>query len=394
MSHQQWSQQPPPPPDPPRVLRLFSEDAPAEEPQPASDGPLQLSASMSLCEFAEAFVLAIWLKERNASLETIELYRDSLNHWKRFTKDPPLSQLDLSIEHSGADYFVGIFVAGLYAEPGRKSEKASPATVHRHCRTIQTCLTLAGPRSAGSRSSALRKAQRLIGEVPWIEKPTVEGGNNEASFTLEELGAILDATDKMPRPLWPGLTPGQWWRSLVILAYNTGERRRALLEVKYSNREGPVLHFPRGIRKGKKRSHAIALNSAAIEAIESIWTEGRDVILPWKNWPKSRRWFHTNWHRLLNLAGIPEARQFGLHGIRKCAGTEAATINPLAAQLLLGHSDFRTTQKHYLHPRIQSEALAKLPQPKRKSAMPAMKPFDPKSMLFDPEEYLRTDPPS
>jgi len=29
--------------------------------------------------------------------------------------------------------------------------------------------------------------------------------------------------------------------------------------------------------------------------------------------------FHAHWRRLLKLAGIPETRWFGLHGLRKAA---------------------------------------------------------------------------
>ena len=150
---------------------------------------------------------------------------------------------------------------------------------------------------------------------------------------------------------------------MVRVAYNTAERRGALMAVEFAHVDGREMRFPRGIRKGRRRTHRVWLNDAALAAIESIRTDRR-LIFPFPNWPRSARWFQDVWKKkLLASAGIPEHRRFGLHGLRKAAASELAKINPLAAQLALGHGDFRTTQNHYINPGIQADALARLPQP-------------------------------
>ena len=80
-------------------------------------------------------------------------------------------------------------------------------------------------------------------------------------------------------------------------------------------------------------------------------------------WPHCDRHWYSVWYQILYRAGIPAKRWFGLHGLRKATGTELADISPLASQLVLGHSEFKTTQKHYINPKLQDAALARLPQP-------------------------------
>jgi integrase len=243
---------------------------------------------------------------------------------------------------------------------GRKGEKVSAYTVRKHCRNIQTCLHLAGPKT-----HKFRKAQGLIEEVPYLEKPTVDDAPPEDIFTLAEVGAILDNCHRMTFPAWPGLSPQLYWWGLATLTYNTAERIGAMLGVEFAglNAAGDQLKFPRGVRKGKVRSHVVPLNLAARECIAAIRGEReRKLMFPW---PKGRRQIYDYWYKLLTYAGIPLERQFGFHAIRKAANTEMASNsgNPMASQMLLNHQDLRTTMKHYTGAKVLREALDKLPQP-------------------------------
>jgi len=336
---------------------------------------LGLSSSMTLCEFFEAYVAKSWLKERHDSAKTMGLYRDALKHWKHFTGDPPLKQID--------DFHTAEFIGGLFTLPGRGAEFMAPATVDKHRRAIQTCLRLAGPRNEKA-----KKGQRLLSEVPFLEPVHLDDPDVDDDFTLAEIEKILAVCHLMRLPKLPGVKPVNWWQSLIILAFNTGERRGALLGVTYADltfdeRRGALLCFPRTIRKGQRKRNKVPLNAAALQAIEKIRTP-RELIFPWKNWPKNTKWFETNWKRLLAMAGIPEERQFGIHSIRKTTGTAVFNLNPAAAQLLLGHSDMATTQKFYVNQGVVRAAVDELQQPE----------FDPDPQqlaLFDLSQFLKKD---
>ncbi|HEX5444065.1 MAG TPA: hypothetical protein VFW87_09570, partial [Pirellulales bacterium] len=214
-------------------LRLFT---PADLAAADADSPAGLWPGMSLSQFAAAYVLPYWLTERRTDQKTIGIYRQAIDRWSQLTCDPPLADID--------DRTTSQFIAGLSGLPGRKAEQISPATIHKLCRAIQTCLNLAGPKTPQH-----RKAQRLISDVPYLEKPTLdepEAGIDD-NFELAEIAAILAACASMTTPrrdtytlrvrgrsitvLGTGIDPPAFWRSLVTFAYNTGERKGALFAV-------------------------------------------------------------------------------------------------------------------------------------------------------------------
>ena len=54
------------------------------------------------------------------------------------------------------------------ALPGRKGQPISPNTIRKHCTQLQAVIVKAGPRS---HEIHRRRAQSLIPEVPFFEKP-------------------------------------------------------------------------------------------------------------------------------------------------------------------------------------------------------------------------------
>jgi hypothetical protein len=327
------------------TLKLFSAD---QLDAADADHVSGLSALLTLSEFARDFVIPIWLKSRQASPLTVDGYECSLDYWRKLTGDPPLCLID--------DAATAQFVAGLFDQPGRKSEKMSAANVHKHCRNIRTCLNLAGPKTR-----VYERARGMIEYPPKIDMPQLEEDDVEDNFELPELEAIVKACPHMDRPKQALTTipPPHFWLSLVAVIYNTGERKGAIFKVKQPAPDDELLHFPAVTRKGKRKGRKVPLNQYAREAIEAIRTE-RELLFPWPHCP---RHFYTLWWRLLTYAGIPEERHFGLHGLRKATATEISAYSPMGAQLVMGHSDGTLLQKHYVNRRIERDALARLPQP-------------------------------
>ena len=65
---------------------------------------------MSLVQFANLFVLPVWMSERQDQEKTRVDYRKSLDYWRIFTGDPPLLAID--------DFTTSKFLTGLYSVPG------------------------------------------------------------------------------------------------------------------------------------------------------------------------------------------------------------------------------------------------------------------------------------
>lgn len=325
----------------------------------------KLSARLSLTDFFSAYVEPCWLSARGANPRTLAEYRTTMDYWRRSTGDPPLGRLT---DYHGAD-----FLRFLRELPGRSGNaQASAFTVRKHVRNAQTCLCLAGPRDGTH-----RHAQRLIADVPWLDPPPVDYAAPSETFTLDELGQILAAAGQGPRPAPSGPPPGVWWRGLVLLGYNTAERRGALLSVRWSDYDesARVLYFPRGIRKGRARSHTVPLNRAALAALDSLrcgrpvaeLAAAGDRILPCAY---LHQWVLRAWQRLLAAAGLPPERRFTLHALRRTAATAAVRLGPAAAQLLLGHADYQTTRRHYTNLLALADAVEAMPQPANCSETP------------------------
>jgi len=310
---------------------------------------------MTLSQFYFSFVRPVWAVERDCDPKTLVEYETSLAYWQRFTGDPALEALE-----QAPDQYTSQFLAGLRRLPGRKGKAAvSVNTVRKHVRQVQTLLHLAGPRS-----SRQPKGQGLIGEAPYIHKPRPWRKPAEDSFTLAEIGAILQACPQMKRPKLPGrlIAPGQWWANVITFAYNTGQRRQLIFGCRPEHVHGEWLDAPAEICKGHQ-PRRIYLNEAARAAVAAMKPGAYPFLFPWPGWPASARWLQENLRRLLAAAGLPPERHFGWHGFRKAAATELAQLNPVAAQMQLGHTSLTTTREHYLAARVLCQAVDALPQP-------------------------------
>ncbi len=311
-----------------------------------------LSPRMTLSAFFSAYVEPIGLVASGASPTTIGCYRESLAYWDAFTGDPPLAEID--------EYTCAEFVAGLGKLPGMKSPIISPNTVRKHCRHVQRVIDLAGP---PGRDRKQRLAKGLVERPPYIARPEEREKPPEDSFTLDEIAKWLGACEQATQPRLPGITPETWWRALILFTYNTGLRIGTVLALEWTMRQDKWLVVPAECLKGGKKGQRFWLNKAACDALDSI--DGiRLTIFPWKLEVRS---LHRHREQLLRVAGLPEHRRFGFHGLRKALATSMARKNRLAAQQQLGHAVLATTEKHYVHPDvtedIMADAMKNVPQP-------------------------------
>lgn len=339
-----------------------------QEPEQLALALSALSPQQTLEGFFEGYVLPICLPY--AAPRNIKQYRESLGYWKRFSGDPTLAQLSQATEqvqpdgrrtrqYINARVAISRFVQQLRALPGRDGTLAEN-TVRKHCVALQYILDRAAPADARHNPDGAG----MLPEAITIPKPGVVVNQVEDVFTLPEIGHWLDACKaaKSPKRL-AGVSPPDFWRSLVVFAYNVGLRIDTIVSVRFDwfskDEMGHWVQIPpRAIKK--KRGRAYYVNAWAWDAIEAIRTN-RELVFEWRH---EMGWLHETRRRLLAASGIAESRRFGFHGLRKACLSQAARINPMAASMIAGHSEGRNvTRDHYMHRSIMAECLDQLPQP-------------------------------
>lgn len=342
---------PPPPANRPQLRLHRPDDSHSTGHPPPAATPLAATpptAAWSLSRFWAEYLRP--LKAINAESRNLAEYEQTLDLWVTLTGDPPLARID--------EPLVAEWVAHLARRPGRKGERLSSATLHKHVRTLRSLLAAAGPRRPG------RIGARVLTEVPYVPAPKLSYHSTEHDcLTLGEIAALLAKCDRAPRP---SLRPGDWWRSLLLTAYYTGLRCGTLLELRWewliTDELGDWLRIPAEAMKGKRRGHWAAVPPvlrSQLDALRKLTGRGA-MLFPW---PHGESYFHQTRRVLWSLAELPAERSGynALHGIRKRAATELAKIDGLITPLFLGHAAQGVTLTHYVQRAALAAAVAKLP---------------------------------
>ena len=166
------------------------------------------------------------------------------------------------------------------------------------------------------------------------------------AWSREDLDRLFRAADT-ERLLISGVPSPSWWRTLHLVAWDTGERITALLGCCWSHLSGEWLTIPAELRKGKRSDRAYRLAPQTLAALERIREPERPEIWPW---PYHRSYLWIRYRIIRQRAGLPTDRRSAFHRIRRSVAShyEAAGGN---ATELLGHES-RATTRAYLDPRI------------------------------------------
>jgi len=155
-----------------------------------------------------------------------------------------------------------------------------------------------------------------------------------------------EAMFKAVSAIAPGLDP--LFRVLINAGYRLGEVLALRNDPEMINFENGYIKIPRTIRKGKKRDVVTPLNPALTDALKRAITSGNigsgECIFPY-----GIHHIDKVWRKIREKAGLEDTIR--VHDLRHTFGSraaQAASDDPFAVQALLGHSDFRTTQK-YIH---------------------------------------------
>jgi integrase len=225
---------------------------------------------------------------------------------------------------------------------------SSPATVN-----CKRCYLLALWRFARK----LRLCSRGPHDIPRMrERPELP-----EAWTVDEIGKILTVASKATGD-FAGVPAGQWWTSLLLTLYDSGERIGAAkkLTPQDLDLDAGLVVFPAKIQKtGRPRLRR--LHPETIAACRAVWSAGRPLMWPC---PVSRETLEQRFRAILSMAGVRYGRGRGglFHKVRRTSGSliEAAGGDGSAH---LGNTRV-VFERNYKDPRLTAgSALVSLPRP-------------------------------
>lgn len=186
--------------------------------------------------------------------------------------------------------------------------------------------------------------RKLIDRWPQI-RPVRVPERVPVCWLTDELKRLLTAASERQGEV-SGVPAGLWWRALLVLAYEVGERVGGLLSLEWRDVcDGGVTFRAEG-RKGGRRDIFRPISTECRAAIEAIRTDRKLVFEYDRHFTR----LYATLGTICRDAGLPDDRMCKFHRLRKTHASYAAA-GGLDAQRLLDHASPLTTRK-YLDPRV------------------------------------------
>ena len=184
--------------------------------------------------------------------------------------------------------------------------------------------------------------------VPRLNEPE----RTPQAWLPDEFARLLDTIDRqegcfcdVPRSLW--------WKSLVLVCLDTGERITAIREARWDWFSDEWFQVPAEARKGSRRDRSYRLSNETLGHLEAIRLVSPSKPFPW---PYCEMYIWSLYGKLLEEAGLPAGRRDKFHKIRRTTGSVAHAAG-MDAQEVLDHQYRRTTNR-YLDPRFTRDRQA------------------------------------
>jgi integrase len=192
-------------------------------------------------------------------------------------------------------------------------------------------------------------------EWPRLRVPT----RPPRGYTVAELSAIVRKARTMRG--YVGRVPSPWlWTSLLITAWETGERIGSLLRLRWAevDFDALLITFLGEHRKDRTTTIHRAISPALAKRLKMFAGQPDELVWPWLG-NRCENSLYVTMASLCRSAGVTPR---GFHAIRKASGSYVKAGGGDATEHL-GHANPKTTRDHYLDPRItgQQSALDYLP---------------------------------
>lgn len=221
--------------------------------------------------------------------------------------------------------------------------------------------TVAKDRAHLASMADLAARKKLLPEFLTIAKVRVPT-RPPRGYTLEEVSAMIRAGKR--RKGMVGDTPAAWlWMTLPWAAWLTGERIGALLRVRWEevDLDAQVITFLGETRKDHVTTIQRSIDGELARVMLPQRKADTALVWPWLE-HRTERAIYASLRLLCETAGVTPR---GFHAIRKASASYISAAGGDASQHL-GHTNPKTTQRHYLDPRIVGH----------KSAVPLLPPLD------------------
>jgi len=259
------------------------------------------------------------LRLRSRSPESVRLLRHAITQFSRWLGRPAtLDDLD--------DLVVSQWLT-------KMAEKKSPNSVARERSGILAIWNLAQGRG-------------LVRLRPTVA-PELIPQSTPRAFTTDELARLAAAAQWSSG--WVGPVPAStFFRALIAVGLETGERINALLKTPRHCWQRPTLTVPAVIRKGRRQERVYELSPEACELVDAVTAHDGPTVF-W--WIASDTALRKRWKTITRRAGLGDGREVQFHALRRSTASHLAAAG-LDATSYLGHSTDRITRRSYLDPRV------------------------------------------
>lgn len=259
-------------------------------------------------------------KLRNGSDNTLRLYKHTLSSFAQFLGRPPAVS-DLTDETIETFMFRTVKLGG------------SPASANKHRSQITALWRFAYHR-------------KLTEKWPDV-KPMKEPEQVVLAWMPDEVDMLMAACRRVQGSIC-GATAALWWRTLLSVLLETGERIGAIMQLEKTSLTEQWIIVPAKFRKGKTRDRIYKLEPETMELVRKLADEtDSPLIFPW---PYRPNYLWNRYRKLIDDAGLPIGRKRAFHALRKtCASAVQRAGGDATAAL--DHASPKTT-KRYLDQRI------------------------------------------
>lgn len=180
-------------------------------------------------------------------------------------------------------------------------------------------------------------------EVPIMRAPT----RVPVAYTSDDVALLIREARRLTGTI-SGIPEGNWWASLLLCLWESGERINAVMHLKWREVDlaGRRITFRAETRKNQTRDIDRQISPTLAAWLSERVQTSNAMVWPWDRNPCRL------WGRLKGIAQRAKVQYRGFHGIRRAAVSYAEAACPGAGQKLADHSSPAITVKSYLDPRI------------------------------------------
>jgi integrase len=148
-----------------------------------------------------------------------------------------------------------------------------------------------------------------------------------------------------------GVPPAEWWASLILVLWESGERITAVMSTRWRDVDvgGRRVLFRAETRKFQKGDLDRRISPVAAEWLAGRVASPSEAVWPWRR-NASVLW--THFRSLCRRAGVPYR---GFHAIRRSTVSYCEAAEKGAGQRAADHESGTTTKRSYLDPRIVND---------------------------------------